>query len=506
MAPSLSLTLAAFLLGAGKSLAAPDQATTQACTDIQDALPGKVLTPGFLALEYEHETQQYWSTTLRSVDPACIVQPSSPEDVAAVVKVLNKYPSVRFAIRSGGHDPNVGHATVQDGVQIVMTDLAGATYDADKDLAYVKPGGEWNDVISDLAPSGVAVVGGRLGLVGVGGYLLQGGISFLSAQEGLAADSIVGWETVMANGSIVNVDAASRPDLAQAMRGSGSQFGIVTKYTIKPHHIGQVYGGFCLYDESQDDKIHAALHEFVASGAHDPKAAIIVSQLVAVGGSKSNIMYTFYDGPTPPTNGPFADFLKIPGIGCAPKSRSYADLLKTNGDPARLLNSRVSFRTYTIPYIAGRPQMYKEIRDKLAEIATPFLNILRPLSQFSVDFQPLPSLIGKISESKGGNAMGLTGADPDRLILEIQGSWALLSDDTAGYSVSEQLTDWLDEQVPQWLAEAGMDSQYLPLFMNDAAGNQNVTGSYKDVAKFRALQKSVDPSGLFSTRAGGFKY
>jgi hypothetical protein len=163
MAPSLSLTLAAFLLGAGKSLATPDQATTQACTDIQNALPGKVLTPGFLALEYEHETQQYWSTTLRSVDPACIVQPSSPEDVAAVVKVLNKYPSVRFAIRSGGHDPNVGHATVQDGVQIVMTDLAGATYDADKDLAYVKPGGEWNDVISDLAPSGVAVVGGRLG-------------------------------------------------------------------------------------------------------------------------------------------------------------------------------------------------------------------------------------------------------------------------------------------------------------------------------------------------------
>ncbi|KAL1644043.1 hypothetical protein SLS61_008976 [Didymella pomorum] len=488
MAPFLSLTLAVCLLGAGKSLAAPDQATTQACTDIQNALPGKVLTPGLLALEYEHETQQYWSTTLRSVVPACIVQPSSAEDVAAVVKVLNKYPSVRFATRSGGHDPNVGHATVQDGVQIVMTDLAGATYDADKDLAYVKPGGEWNDVISDLAPSGVAVVGGRLGLVGVGGYLLQGGISFLSAQEGLAADSIVGWETVMANGSILDIDAASQPDLAQAMRGSGSQFGIVTKYTIKPHHIGQVYGGFCLYDESQDDKIHAALHEFTANGAQDPKAAIIVSQLVAVGGSKSNIMYTFYDGPTPPTSGPFADFLKIPGIGCNPKTRSYADL------------------TYTLPYIASRPHMYKEIRDKLAEIATPFLNVLRPLSQFSVDFQPLPSLIGKISESKGGNAMGLTGSDPDRLILEIQGSWALPSDDTAGYSVSKQLTDWLDEQVPQWLAEAGMGSQYLPFFMNDAAGDQDVTGSYKDVAKFRALQKSVDPNGLFSTRAGGFKY
>jgi FAD/FMN-containing dehydrogenase len=71
----------------------------------------------------------------------------------------------------------------------------------------------------------------RLGLVGVGGYLLQGGISFLSAQEGLAADNIIGWQIAVANGSIVNVDAATDPDLAQALRGSGSQFGIVTRYS-----------------------------------------------------------------------------------------------------------------------------------------------------------------------------------------------------------------------------------------------------------------------------------
>jgi hypothetical protein len=150
--------------------------------------------------------------------------------------------------------------------------------------------------------------------------------------------------------------------------------------------------------------------------------------------------------------------------------------------------------------------VYKEIRDKLAEIAAPFLTILRPTSQFSLDFQPLPSIIGKMSESKGGNAMGLTGSDPDRVILEIQGSWILPSDDTEGYSIGKQLTDWLDVQVSKWLAEAGMSSQYLPLFMNDAAGDQDVTGSYKDVAKFRALQKSVDPNGLWSTRAGGYKY
>lgn len=153
----------ALLVGARLATSAPTQATTQACTDINNALPGKVLTPGLLALEYEFETQKYWSTTLRSLDPACIVQPVSAEDVSAVVKILNKYPTVNFATRSGGHDPNVGHATVQDGVLIAMTDLAGATYDAAKQVAYVKPGGEWNDVVGDLEPSGVTITGGRLG-------------------------------------------------------------------------------------------------------------------------------------------------------------------------------------------------------------------------------------------------------------------------------------------------------------------------------------------------------
>jgi hypothetical protein len=156
-------TLAALVLGTHFAIAAPTQETTQACAAITKALPGKVLTPALLALEYEHEIQQYWSTTLRSVDPACIVQPVSAEDVSVVIKVLNKYPTVNFATRSGGHDPNVGHASVQDGVLITMSDMVGATYDAAKKIAYVKPGGEWNDVVGDLEPSGVTILGGRLG-------------------------------------------------------------------------------------------------------------------------------------------------------------------------------------------------------------------------------------------------------------------------------------------------------------------------------------------------------
>jgi len=506
----IPLALATLLLTAQSASASPTPATTQACTEINAALPGKVLTPGLLATEYGYEQQQYWSTALRTVSPACIVQPVDAQDVSVVIKILNKYPSVPFATRSGGHDPNVGHATAQDGVLITMTDIVGATYDAANNVAYVKPGGEWNDVISDLEPSGVTITGGRLGLVGVGGLLLGGGLSFLSAQEGLAADNIIGWETIVANGSIINVDARKNADLAQAMRGSGSQFGIVTKFTVNVHPIGDVWGGYCTYDASQDDQLYAALHQYAGYGsAADPKSAIIFTDLVTTGGITLKLIYYFYDGPAPPTSGPFADFFKIPSIGCAPKKQKYSELLKSNGDVVVILNARAFFRTVTVPYIASRPQMYSEIREKWRSIVTPFLTVLPLVDgiQFSVDFQPLPAIIGTHSAAKGGNAMGLTASDPDRIIVIFEGSWSLPTDDAKAYSFAKQITDWLEQQVPLWIAEAGMDPDvYLPYFINDAMSDQQVMQSYQNYDKFKALQKQIDPNGLFSTRAGGFKY
>jgi FAD/FMN-containing dehydrogenase len=313
----------------------------------------------------------------------------------------------------------------------------------------------------------------------------------------------------MANGSIINVAAATHPDLAQAMRGSGSQFGIVTQFKVKVHHMGSVWGGSCAYDQTQEDKLYAVLHDFVGHGTSDPKAAIIFSDLVLAGGVKTKLIFYFYDNAMPPTSGPFADFFKIPGLACVPRTQKYSELLKANGEPVRLLNARAFFRTYTIPYIASRPQMYAEIRDYLATITAPFLNTppLARAIQFSVDFQPLPSLIGKISETKGGNAMGLSSSDPDRIILIYQGAWNLPTDDELAYGIARQITEWLDSVVPGWLEEAGMPRDlYMPLFMNDAMWDQPVTQSYKDYETFKALQKSVDPQGLFSGRAGGFKY
>ncbi|KAF5011507.1 hypothetical protein FDECE_2379 [Fusarium decemcellulare] len=499
----LSILTAVLALGAVAS-AGPSRATSKACNEIWGSLPDHVSFP--LSLSFYRESKAYWSTMLREEKPACIVFPETAKHVSTAVKILNQYPSVKFTVKSGGHDPNSDHATVSDGVLISMRDMAGASYDSQKGLAYIKPGGEWNEVITSLAEDGVTAVGGRLGIVGVGGFLLQGGISFLSAQYGMAVDSIVGWEMVKPDGTIVNVSVKDHPDLAVALKGSGSQFGIVTQFTVLAHKIGKVWGGMRVYTSGKKEQIYKALHDFVPYSNEDPKAAIIISNAFAVKSTEAFIVFFFYDGEKPPTSGPFADLMKVDSLIDYTSTQSYADLLHANGAPAELLNSRISFRTITIPYIPDNPNIYTDIIDKMDELSAGYLGKLSHLtSQCSVDFQPLPSIVGKHSEHRGGNAMGLSGNDGDRLILELQCAWGDEDDDDILPDATRDLTAWIETKIPEWL-DGGSGESYLPLFMNDAMGDQNVTGSYRDYAKFKALQVQNDPEGILSTRVGGFKY
>ncbi|KAK9769913.1 hypothetical protein SCAR479_13378 [Seiridium cardinale] len=164
-------------------------------------LLASLLAPLFLRLPSVIAALSAWLPPLKSAMPACVIHPATSLEVATIVRIPNKYPDGNFSTKGGGHDPNHDHGSIEDDVLLQ---------------------GTWNDVRGKLEPNNVTIVGGCLDIVGVGGYLLQGGISFLSAQYGLAADNIVGWETVAANGPVFNIDASTRPNLAIAVRGSGS--------------------------------------------------------------------------------------------------------------------------------------------------------------------------------------------------------------------------------------------------------------------------------------------
>lgn len=137
-----------------------------------------------------------------------------------------------IAIRSGGHG-STGSNNILNGVTIDLSLMNSSTYIEGTNTARVQPGGRWENVYANLQQQGVTVAGGRDGDVGVGGFLLGGGISYYSERMGFACDTIVNYEVVLANGSIVDANATSNSDLYKALKGGGSNFGVVTRYDLE---------------------------------------------------------------------------------------------------------------------------------------------------------------------------------------------------------------------------------------------------------------------------------
>lgn len=82
-----------------------------------------------------------------------------------------------------------------------------------------------------------------------------------------------------------------------------------------------------IYDDSKTDEIFQTLHEFIPYNNKDQKAAIIVTNLIAIGSKRAFILFFFYDAETPPTSGPFADFLEIDSLIDMTKTQTYPELV-----------------------------------------------------------------------------------------------------------------------------------------------------------------------------------
>lgn len=69
---------------------------------------------------------------------------------------------------------------------------------------------------------------------------LTGGISFFSGYHGWALDNVDNYETVLADGSIVNANNRTRQDLFFALRGGGNNFGVVTRMDLNTFNHGKM--------------------------------------------------------------------------------------------------------------------------------------------------------------------------------------------------------------------------------------------------------------------------
>ena len=115
----------------------------------------------------------------------------------------------------------------------------------------------WSDVYTYLQQFDLTAAGGRLGPVGVPGLLLAGGVNFYGNQVGFGADTVINYEVVLANGSVVEVNQTSSPDLFWALKGGSSNFGLVTRFDLKTIPSRKVWAGVHTVSEEYIDRFLA---------------------------------------------------------------------------------------------------------------------------------------------------------------------------------------------------------------------------------------------------------
>ncbi|KAH8798627.1 hypothetical protein F5884DRAFT_870039 [Xylogone sp. PMI_703] len=230
----------------------------QACLLMQDVLGHNAYYTTFL----DNFAAQYFSAQQRELLPLCVIQPESTEQVSKAITIIRTQDCI-FTIRSGGHGRFAGTSSIHGGLVLDLSQLNNIELLEDESTVLIGTGSRWLDAYRHLEEKGLTVVGARDGSVGVGGFTLGGGISFISRRYGWALDNVRNFEVVLANGSIANVSQQTYPDLYFALRGGGNNFCIVTRFYFETHEQGQLWGGTNLFrlDDLQERRATLGLSD-----------------------------------------------------------------------------------------------------------------------------------------------------------------------------------------------------------------------------------------------------
>lgn len=132
---------------------------------------------------YNEINSVWWNHANSYLRASCSFFPANADMVSDAVKQLNKHPNATFALKSGGHQPAPGFSATDGGLMISFEPNMNATVRTDDGKHFwVGPGARWGDAYNVTGKTNQVVVGGRLGHIGVGGFVLGGGLSFYSAQ------------------------------------------------------------------------------------------------------------------------------------------------------------------------------------------------------------------------------------------------------------------------------------------------------------------------------------
>ena len=138
-------------------------------------------------------------------------------------------------------------------------------------------GATWGDVDREAQLFGLAVPGGVVSTTGIAGLTLHGGYGHLRRKFGLSIDNMLSAEIVTADGQVRTASATSNPDLFWAIRGAGSNFGVVTSFEFRAHPVGPIVQ-LCapFYALEDGPKVLRAWREFTTTAPDEVSSLVVI--------------------------------------------------------------------------------------------------------------------------------------------------------------------------------------------------------------------------------------
>ena len=223
-------------------------------------LRGAVLRPDD---ERYEDARRIWNGLIDR-RPALIVQCAGTADVVDTVNFARDN-DLLLSIKGGGHNV-AGNAVNDGGVVIDLSQMRGVRVDPATRTVRVQGGATWADLDRETQLFGLAVPGGVVSTTGIAGLTLHGGAGHLRRKHGLTIDNLLSVDIVTADGQVRRASPSENEDLFWAVRGAGSNFGVVTSFEFQAHPLGpMVMVGAVFYPLEDFGKVLPAWREFTAT-------------------------------------------------------------------------------------------------------------------------------------------------------------------------------------------------------------------------------------------------
>jgi FAD/FMN-containing dehydrogenase len=261
-------------------------------TDLTGRISGSVLEPqdaGYDAARAVHNG-------LVDRRPALIVRCWTTNDVVEALAFARRA-GLEVSVRGGGHNV-AGRAVTDGGLMIDLAEMKGISVEPDRGTVTARGGVLWRELNDATAAHGLAVTGGVVSTTGIAGYTLGGGLGWLMAKYGLAADNLLAVELVTADGDVLQVDADSHPDLFWALRGGGGNFGVATRFTYRLHPVKTVVGGLIAHPLDAAPELLRFYRDAVADASDDLSVFAGLVHAPDGSGAKLAALVVFHTGDT----------------------------------------------------------------------------------------------------------------------------------------------------------------------------------------------------------------